>query len=116
MTSLPEPPYYAVIFSAQQSDDIEGYGPMADTMIELAAQQSGYLGIENTRGADGFGITISYWKSEADIAAWKENVRHQAAQKAGMERWYSSYTLRVAKVERAYTGPAGRGEFGAAGN
>ena len=108
MSSLPEPPYYAVIFSAQQSDDVDGYGAMAEAMVELAQSQPGFLGIEHARSADGYGITNSYWRTEEDIAAWKENVRHLAAQKAGMERWYSAYTLRVAKVERGYTGPAGR--------
>jgi len=30
------------------------------------------------------------------------------AQKQGIERWYSHYELRVARVERAYSGPEGR--------
>jgi hypothetical protein len=30
------------------------------------------------------------------------------AQRLGKERWYSHYELRVAKVERAYSGPEGR--------
>ena len=30
------------------------------------------------------------------------------AQKLGKEKWYSHYTLRVAKVERHYDGPEGR--------
>ena len=36
-------------------------------MVELAATQPGFLGIDSTRGDDGFGITVSYWRSEADI-------------------------------------------------
>lgn len=104
-----EPPYYAVIFSAQQSDDLDGYGPMADLMMTLAAQQDGYLGVESTRDADGFGITVSYWRDEAAIKAWKANSKHLAGQKLGREKWYEHYELRVAKVERAYSGPEGRG-------
>jgi hypothetical protein len=34
-------------------------------MVELAAEQPGYLGIETCRGEDGFGITVSYWQDEA---------------------------------------------------
>ena len=107
-TSL-EPPYYAVIFSAQQSDDLDGYGPMADLMMTLAAQQDGYLGVESTRDADGFGITVSYWRDEAAMAGWKANAKHLLAQKLGREKWYEHYELRVARVERAYSGPEGRG-------
>lgn len=102
-TPLPEPPYYAVIFTNQRtSDDHHGYGDMADRMVALAAVQPGYLGVESTRGADGLGITVSYWRSEADIAAWRRNAEHKIARDTGRSDWYQHYTLRVAKVERAY--------------
>ena len=68
----------------------------------------GYLGIESARGADGVGITVSYWASEADIANWKRHTEHRTAQDRGKKQWYEHYELRVAKVERAYNGPAGR--------
>lgn len=101
----PAPPYYAVIFSSQRSAGEGGYNAMADRMEELAAQQPGYLGIESTRGEDGFGITVSYWRSEADIAAWKRNAEHSVARERGRTHWYGHFELRVARVERAYGGP-----------
>ena len=68
--ALPEPPYYAVIFSSlRNGEDDAGYIAASDRMVELAAQQPGYLGVETVRGADGFGITVSYWASEAAIAS-----------------------------------------------
>lgn len=105
---LPDPPYYAVIFTAQRQGPDAGYGAMADKMAALAAEQPGYIGAESTRDADGLGITISYWADEAALKAWKEVAAHLLAQKLGKERWYEYYTLRVAKVERAYEGPTGR--------
>ena len=108
MTQLertPEPPYYAVIFTSLQSDDTKGYGAMAEEMMRLGSEQPGYLGFESARGEDGLGITISYWKDEASIAAWKANSKHLVAQRLGNERWYSDWQVRVAKVERAYLGP-----------
>jgi heme-degrading monooxygenase HmoA len=102
----PEPPYYAVIFSTQRANGDNGYGQMAERMVELARQQPGFLGVESARGSDGFGITVSYWSSEAAIAAWKANVEHLAAQEMGKRAWYAHYELRVAKVERAYGKPA----------
>jgi heme-degrading monooxygenase HmoA len=101
--STPAPPYYAVIFTSQRTDADQGYGLMADRMVELAAQQPGFLGVESTRGADGLGITVSYWKDEASIKAWKANAQHSIAQETGKKLWYSDYVLRVAKVERAYS-------------
>jgi len=106
--STPEPPYFAVIFTSTLGKDDAGYGAMGDALVELAQDQPGYLGIETTRGADGLGITVSYWKDEASILAWKNQAKHLMAQRAGIERWYEHYELRVAKVERAYSGPEGR--------
>jgi heme-degrading monooxygenase HmoA len=99
------PPYYAVIFAAQLSDDIQGYGETATQMVALAQAQPGFLGVESTRGEDGFGITVSYWKDEASILGWKQQMDHQNARRQGRERWYTSYTLRVSRVERNYEFP-----------
>ena len=101
----PEPPYYAVIFSSVASDDREGYAEMAAAMDTLAAEQDGYLGHESVRGDEGLGITVSYWRDEAAIAAWREHSRHRVAQRIGRERWYEDYCLRVAKVERVTQKP-----------
>ncbi|MEO1659548.1 MAG: antibiotic biosynthesis monooxygenase [Pseudomonadota bacterium] len=107
-SKTPEPPYYAVIFSSTLGDNGDGYDAMAKALVELAHQQPGYLGIETTRGTDNLGITVSYWQDEASILAWKQQTQHLLAQKNGIEKWYTHYELRVAKVERAYSGPAGR--------
>ena len=103
--STPAPPYYAVIFASRRREGDAGYGATADRMVELAATQPGYLGIETCRDAEGFGITVSYWRSEADIRAWKRNAEHALAREQGRTAWYEHYELRVAKVERAYGGP-----------
>ena len=106
--TTPEPPYYAVIFTSLRTDGDRGYEAMAAAMFELAQQQPGCLGAESARGADGLGITVAYFGDEASIHAWKHNAKHLVAQRLGKEHWYSHYELRVAKVERAYSGPAGR--------
>jgi heme-degrading monooxygenase HmoA len=97
-----KPPYYAVVFSSQRTEGDHGYGATGDRMVELAAQQPGYLGVESVRGADGFGITVSYWDSEQAIANWKRDAEHRIAQERGRSQWYAHYELRVARVERAY--------------
>lgn len=104
----PEPPYYAVIFTSTRTAVDEGYGEVADRMVELAANQPGFLGVESTRGADGLGITVSYWASLEAIAAWKANSEHRVAQATGYLQWYEHFEARVARVERAYGGPRAR--------
>ena len=96
----PEPPYYAVIFTSTRTEVDEGYGAMADRMVELAAQQPGFLGVESARDADGLGITVSYWESEEAIANWRRHAERRIAQATGRAKWYDEFITRVAKVER----------------
>jgi len=101
----PEPPYHAVIFTSQRTEGDRGYEVMAHAMFELALKQPGCLGAESVCDVGGFGITVAYFTDESAIHAWKQNSEHLVAQRLGKERWYSHYELRVAKVERAYSGP-----------
>lgn len=107
-SASPKPPYYAVIFASQRTDGDNGYGAMAERMAALAPTMPGFIGVESARSADGFGITVSYWQDEASIRAWKAHAEHSLAQARGKTGWYEHYELRVAKVERAYSGPSGR--------
>ena len=75
---------------------------MAEHMLELAAQQPGYLGAETVRGPDGLGITVSYWADLDSITAWREQADHQMAQEHGRSTWYHEYRLRICRVERDY--------------
>ncbi len=97
LAPLFEPPYVAVIFTSVQAEDAlsEGYGQTAARMLELVADQPGYLGVEMAPG-----ITISYWRDEDAARAWRAVVEHREAQRMGREQWYRSYRLRVATVTR----------------
>jgi len=100
----PEGPYFAVIFTSKRTEiEDREYAEMADAMVELAAKQPGYLGIESVRGEDRVGITVSYWKDEASIRDWKAVTEHLIAQRSGRDKWYQWYNLRVVKVERGYS-------------
>ena len=100
---LPAPPYYAVVFSSRRrGGEGDGYAETAAHMEALVREQPGFLGVESTRGADGFGITVAYFESEEAILAWRRNAEHAAARERGRAEWYEHFELRIAKVERAY--------------
>jgi len=101
LASTPRPPYYAVIFCNERTALESGYTAMSGRMLELAAAQPGFLGVDSAR-SDGLGITVSYWRDEASIKAWKDQLEHREAQRLGREKWYARFCLRVARVERAY--------------
>jgi heme-degrading monooxygenase HmoA len=100
IAKTPPPPYYAVIFTSVRTETDEGYGGMARHMVELAAGQPGFLGVESARNE--LGITVSYWASLEAIRDWKAHSEHLLAQRFGREKWYSAYKTRICLVERDY--------------
>jgi len=100
IAATPRPPYYAVIFTSLRTEGDHGYEAAAHRMVELAAQQPGFLGVESAR--DGLGITVSYWADLESIRAWREHAEHTLVREQGRARWYSAFKTRVCKVERDY--------------
>lgn len=95
-----KPPYYAVIFTSVRTEVEQGYAEMANLMVDMAKQQEGFLGVESARNE--IGITVSYWKDLGSIKNWKSNLDHLQAQRMGKQKWYESYKVRIALVEREY--------------
>ncbi len=102
IAKTPRPPYYAVVFTSQRTETDDGYADTAQKMLVLASQQNGFLGVESAREKNGLGITVSYWQDLEAIKAWKNQIDHRQAQRLGKEKWYKSYRIRIAKVEREY--------------
>jgi len=93
---------YAVIFRAEINEFDQSYFDIAARMQELAKSKYGCL--EFTALTEGNQeIAISYWESENQIIAWKQDPEHKKAQELGRSKWYKSYQVQIVKVERAYT-------------
>ena len=93
----------AVIFTATRTAaDDAGYAAAATAMDALAAMQPGYRGVDSVRGADGGGITVSYWADDAAATAWRDHPDHRATRDEGRGRWYAAYSVVVARIERDY--------------
>jgi heme-degrading monooxygenase HmoA len=91
-----------IFLSIRTGADDAGYGEAAAAMEALAAQQPGYRGFESTRGADGLGITLSFWADEASAIAWRNHPEHKAIREAGRDRWYERYEVIVCAAQRSY--------------
>ncbi|MBL4612353.1 MAG: antibiotic biosynthesis monooxygenase [Emcibacter sp.] len=102
MSDKPAPPYYAVIFSSVRTDNDDGYAQTIDHMLDLGLKHPGCLGFDNVSEGD-TSISVSYWKDLESIKSWKQVADHITAQKLGREKWYKSYTTRIALVEREYS-------------
>lgn len=99
----PPPGAIAVIFLSARSDaDAEVYGAAAEAMEAAASRVDGYLGIDSVRGADGVGITISWWRDETAALAWRDDADHARIRDSGRAIWYDWYRVIVTTVDRAY--------------
>lgn len=104
VASTPDPPYVAVVFTSTRTDKgREAYDEAATRMIALAHEQPGFLGIESARGADGLGITVSYWQDDEAAGAFGRVMEHREVQRSGRDEWYATFALRVCRVERVRT-------------
>ncbi|MEV5885457.1 antibiotic biosynthesis monooxygenase [Streptomyces sp. NPDC052020] len=97
-----EPPYYAVVFTSVRTPDGDGYDETARRMGELVREIPGFLGEDSARTADGFGVTVAYFRDLAGLDEWRGDTEHRAAKDRGRRQWYERYTLHIAKVEHSH--------------
>ena len=94
---------YAVIFTAEIARMDADYTRTAQRLRQLAIDNYGCLEFTSCTEGDRE-LAISYWPDEDHIRAWKQDPEHQAAQQAGRQRWYRSWSVQVAEVTRGYQG------------
>ena len=64
----------------------------------------GFISIERFRSLSQEGkiLSLSFWRDEEAIARWRQQEQHQMAQRAGRDRIFRDYRIRVATVMRDY--------------
>jgi heme-degrading monooxygenase HmoA len=95
----------AVIFEAQAREgQQEAYLSIAAALRPELDKIDGFISIERFQSlsAPGRILSLSWWRDEAAVAQWRNFEQHRAAQRAGRERIFSDYRLRVAEVLRDY--------------
>lgn len=92
---------YVVIFKAAIRNLDSDYSTTAARMRELALSEFGCLEFQVvTEGKEE--VALSYWPDEASIRAWKSHPEHVLAQQLGKQKWYESYTVQIAHIDREY--------------
>jgi heme-degrading monooxygenase HmoA len=95
----------AVIFEAQPRDEQrEAYLSIAAALRPELEKIDGFIAIERFQSLSEHGkiLSLSWWRDEASVARWRQFEEHRAAQRAGRERIFRDYRLRVAAVLRDY--------------
>lgn len=95
----------AIIFEAQPAEGRRArYLDLAATMREELAEVDGFVSVERFESLTNPGklLSISFWRDEAAVDAWRRREKHRAMQRLGRGGLFSDYRLRVAHVLRDY--------------
>lgn len=96
----------AVIFEANSYLDKQArYLEIASELRPLLERIDGFIAIERFQSLlePRKILSLSWWRDEESVLAWKKNVFHQEAQAEGRESIFSYYRIRVAHVFRDYS-------------
>ena len=86
-----------VFRSRLRDEHLAEYEVMAGEMYSLASAMPGFLELKSFTADDGERVSIVRFQDEATQKAWREHARHREAQRAGRERFYSSYSIEVCR-------------------
>jgi len=102
----------AVIFEVWPKEGrLDEYLAIAHGLRPRLDAIDGFISIERFQSMyeDGKLLSLSFWRDEAAVAAWREQIEHRAAQARGRGELFADYRLRVAHVLRDY-GPSDRAQ------
>ena len=95
----------AVIFEVvPHAQHTQAYIDAAAQLRSHLEEQDGFISIErfNSLSVPGKILSLSFWRDEAAVAAWRNAEPHRALQTRGRTGIFQDYRLRVATVMRDY--------------
>ena len=95
----------AVIFELSPKSEHSGtYFDIAAELRSLVESIDGFVSIERFQSISQPGkfLSLSFWRDEAAILAWREQQAHRDAQARGRGELFRDYRIRVAQVVRDY--------------
>ena len=102
----------AIIFEVQPAEGArDAYLDHAARLRPELEKMDGFISIERFESLTMPGklLSLSFWRDEAAVAAWRNHAGHRLAQAAGRSGIFEDYRLRVVSVIRDY-GPRDRAE------
>ena len=95
----------AVIFEVWPADGHrQTYLDIAASLRPELERIDGFLSIERFQSLSDETklLSLSFWRDEAAVAAWRNVERHRVAQKRGRDGVFRDYRLRIGQVVRDY--------------
>ena len=96
----------AVIFEVWPADQrTAAYLDIAAELRPLLDDSAGFISIERFASLSEPGklLSLSFWRDEQAIEAWRQREAHRVAQSQGRSEIFQDYRLRIAGVVRDYS-------------
>jgi heme-degrading monooxygenase HmoA len=96
---------YAVIFEVEpEPERRQDYLDIAARLRPELEKIDGFISVERFQSLTEPAkiLSLSFWRDEAAVAAWRRHDQHREAQRAGRSGIFRNYRLRVAAVLRDY--------------
>ncbi len=96
---------FAVIFEVlPQPERRQEYLDLAAALRPELEKLDGFISVErfSSLTEEGKMLSLSFWRDEAAIRKWRQNIDHHAAQQDGRAGIFKDYRLRVARIDRDY--------------
>jgi len=80
------------------------YLDLAAALRSDLEKMDGFISVERFQSLTTPGklLSLSFWRDEEAVAAWRNQARHRATQAQGRSGVFSNYRLRVAAIIRDY--------------
>ena len=95
----------AVVFEVEMRDGrTQDYLDLADKLRPELDKIDGFISVERFQSLvnEHKYVSLSFWRDQEAVSAWKAHAEHQAAQQLGKDEIFSKFRIRVAEVMRDY--------------
>ena len=108
----------AIIFEVWPADGRKGdYLELAARLKSELERMDGFISVERFQSLTDPDklLSLSFWRDEEAVAAWRQSAAHRAAQSAGRAGIFRDYRLRVAAISgrpsNTFAGLASKASF-----
>ena len=95
----------AVIFEVEAKPGMaQAYFDLAAALRPRAEEIDGFISVERFQSlsTEGKFVSLSFWRDEEAVHAWREQAEHRLAQDRGKSEIFADFRIRVADVLRDY--------------
>ena len=101
----PEVGQVVTVFRSRLRPEAVSYAADAARMAELARGMPGYVEHKAFVADDGERVTLVTFADRASHDAWRDHPEHRAAQRRGIDSYYSTYSIQVGVTDYASSFP-----------